>query len=62
MKNLKKNRSKDLDFNPRANTYLPVCVTVFTKQIENPTHMRISKFLRVKEYVQALVSLQQFHS
>lgn len=65
-KNLKKNRSKDADFNPKANTHLPVHVLLCflnnnkkkeMKEQHTLDKIRISKFLGVKEYVPAPQSL-----
>lgn len=66
-KNLKKNRSKDVDFNPKANTHLPVHVLLCSlnnnnnqkemKEQHTLDKIRISKFLGVKEYVPAPQSL-----
>lgn len=65
-KNLKKNRSKDVDFNPKANKHLPVHVLLCSlnnkekkemKEQHTLDKIRISKFLGVKEYVPAPQSL-----
>lgn len=75
-KNLKKNRSKDLDFNPKHTC--PCTCLLFslnknekrkkkkrkreTKELHTLDKMRISKFPGVKAYVPAPQSLQRFHT
>lgn len=57
------NRSKDMDFNPKAKRHLPVHVLLFSlKVLKKKEKIRISKFLAMTEYVPAPQSLQWFHT